>query len=426
MSDTRPAIEILASAFVYGNEVEIKKIEKHRLDECASMRAIVCTNDPSAVNLELGLGISSNSHVVPLLKGPYAWFHSHGVSIQTRLANNKSTVLIDYSLGFDSNFAEKLRAFIHGENIEQADRDAVNGILMLKAKNKNVQFDVMPFLIENMRLVRDNPSNRRPLETLTAFRMLDSLDWESFRKNSDSIVFCRQRDILEDECRLWYSDFLSKLNSENDILKIERQCLSIQALLLRFARLTSEHKMQDKNKILHELLRFCIFKIGFVPRTELHMIWNGMSTKDGLPFFGPITGKSHKILSKIRSMSWDMTIMRNVEKNFTMRKECDFFVPYFVSLDKRLRDLIRFGLVKKILIDDKNEQAFFIRINELEFQTALDESMQMDDIRNEMEPSKIEGRRRYAQEIDFTAMKDLVINEEKYWKNFPPIAQKDE
>jgi hypothetical protein len=59
-------------------------------------------------------------------------------------------------LSFDSNFAEKLRATLNGENIEPVDRIRVIDVLMLKANNARVQFDVVPFLYENIRLARDN------------------------------------------------------------------------------------------------------------------------------------------------------------------------------------------------------------------------------------------------------------------------------
>src|SRR6185312_10326341 len=37
----------------------------------------------------------------------------------------------------------------------------------------------------NLRLARDNEENRRPLNTLIAFRMLDHLNWAAFREDPD-------------------------------------------------------------------------------------------------------------------------------------------------------------------------------------------------------------------------------------------------
>jgi len=214
MSSTRPIIEMLASEFLYGSENAMGEIEAQYY-ECASIRAVICTNDPGAVELDLGLGVSSNDHLTPLLEGPCAWFHSGGISLQSRLESGKSFVPIDYSLSFDSNFAEKLRAVISGENISRPDRDAVNGVLMLKARNKRVQFDVFPFIIENTRLARNSKNNRRPAETLAAFYMLDGLDWENFLQSGGDMVFCCQRDILKETCLLLANNFIEELKLNN-------------------------------------------------------------------------------------------------------------------------------------------------------------------------------------------------------------------
>jgi len=176
-----------------------------------------------------------------------------------------------------------------------------------------------------------------------------------------------------------------------------------------------EQNKRDKNKIFHELLRFSIKGIGFIPQTELHMVWNGMSEKNGLPFFGPVMGGSKEMLNRIQGMAWDMTILRNIERSATMNGG-NFFIPYFVSLDRRLRDLIRFSPVKLILIDDKNKRVIFIRNNEVKFQEALRNCMRMDDVRHEMEPSKIEGRQKFKREINFETMRNLVVSEEEFWK----------
>src|SRR5690606_35372208 len=143
----------------------------------------ICTDASGAVDLDLGLSVSSSDYVTSVFEGPRAFFMSAGTSVHARLTGGRSNVLIDFSLSFVSNFSEKLRAVIDGENIQRADRDRVIEILMLKARNRHVQFDVMPFLIENTRLARDEPSNERPLNTLIAFRMLDHLNWHAFQND---------------------------------------------------------------------------------------------------------------------------------------------------------------------------------------------------------------------------------------------------
>jgi len=415
MKISRSIIENIYESYLYEGKDIIEEIEKYRLVECASIRAIVCTDNLGAVNLDLGLGISSNVHVTSIFEGPCAWFHSSGVSIQTLISNGRSIVPIDYSLSFDSNFAERLRLTVSGKGAGTADHDAVKSILMLKAKNQRVQFDVMPFIIENTRLARENQNNLRPLETLTAFRMIDELDFEYFRQSNGGINFLRPQDVLRRECADWARNFLENLKPNPEIYRIEKENLSIHALLLRFSRIWHQKPRRDKNEILHELLYFSIQKIGFIPRTELHLMWNGMSANNKLPFFGPTMGRSSKMLSQIRGMAWDMTLIRHMEKIVTERDKYkdNFFVPYFVSLDRRLRELISFSLIRAMLIDDINKRSIPIRTNEIEFQESLKKRIEMSDIKNEMTPEKSEIRKINAQTIDLNAMQNIVNDEEK-------------
>jgi hypothetical protein len=409
-----PIADALFSALLNRDQAVLDAIEADRATECASIRTVVCTDVPEAVDLDLDLGVFSSDYVTSFFQGPRAFFISAGTSVQAHLRGGRSNVLIDFSLSFDSNFAEKMRAVIAGENVQQADRDCVNDILMLKAKNRHVQFDVVPFLIENTRLTRDNPGNERPLNTLVAFRMLDHLDWDAFRNDFSHFVFNAPYEDLKALLRPDAEAYLSELQASELINHHEAKSAGTQALLLRFARLWHEERKPDKKRILCELLRFSIHKLGSIQLTELRLIWSGMTSSLGSPFFGPIMGRSQEMLQKIRGMAWDMTLLRVMEQIATASQVGSFFIPYFVSMDRRWRHLLRLNPVKMMLIDDAHRRVLFARVDELEFQRVLGECMQTE-LQSEMTPEKVEGRRRSAQTIELNAMQKLVAEEEHYW-----------
>ncbi|WP_350260151.1 hypothetical protein [Stenotrophomonas riyadhensis] len=408
-----PVADALLSALLNRDAVALDSIEAHRAAECASIRTVICTDAPGAVDLDLGLSASSSDYVTPFFEGPRAFFMSAGANVQARLTGGSSNVLIDFSLSFDSNFAEKLRAVIAGENIQQADRDRVIEILMLKARNRHVQFDVMPFLIENTRLARDEPSNERPLNTLIAFRMLDHLDWDDFRDDPGHFAFDTSYEALKGLLRPDAEAFLADLQASEQIDHHEAKSAGTQALLLRFARLWHEERKQDKNRILRELLRFSIHRLGSIPLTEMRLIWSGMTSNQGSPFFGPIMGRSPEMLQKIRGMAWDMTLLRVMEQIATASQVGSFFIPYFVSMDRRWRHLLRLNPVRLMLIDDAHRRVLFARTDELEFQRVLGECMQTE-FQSEMTSEKVEARRRSAQAIELNAMQQLVAEEERH------------
>jgi hypothetical protein len=409
-----PIIDALFSALINNDKDALDDIESQRAAECAFLRAVICTDAPGAIDLELGLSVASSEYVTPFFEGPRAFFMSAGASLQARLTGGRSNALIDFSLSFDSNFAEKMRAAIAGENIQQVDRNRVNEVLMLKARNRNVQFDVLPFLIENTRLTRDNPRNERPLNTLIAFRMLDHLDWDAFRDDPSHFVFDVPCEELKASLRPEAVAFLSELQTSGNVIRHEARSAGTQAMLLRFARLWHEKRKPDKRRILGDLLHFSIHHLGAVPLTELHLIWSGMTSDLGAQFFGPITGRSKTMLEDVRGMAWDMTLLRVLEKNATASRLGSFFIPYFVSIDRRWRHLLRLNPVTMMLIDDAHRRVLFARADEPAFQRILEECTQTE-LQAEMTPEKVEARRRAAQTTQLDAMRQLVAEEENLW-----------
>lgn len=409
-----PIADALFSALLNQDKAALDAIESQRAAECARLRAVICTATPGAIDLGLGLGVSSSEYVTPFFEGPRAFLMSAWTSIQARFTGGRSNALIDFSLSFDSNFAEKMRAAIAGESIQQIDRNRVDEILMLKARSRNVQFDVLPFLIENTRLTRDDPRNERPLNTLIAFRMLDHLDWDAFRDDPCRFVFDAPREELQAALRPEAEAFLSELQTSEHVIHHEAKSAGTQALLLRFAWLWHEKRKPDKRRILSELLHFSIHNLGAIPLTELHLIWSGMTSELGSPFFGPITGRSKTMLNDVRGMAWDMTLLRVLEKNATTSQLGSFFIPYFVSTDRRWRHLLRLNPVRLMLIDDAHRHVLFARTDELEFQQVLRECMQTE-LQSEMTPEKVETRRRSSLVSRLDAMQQLVAAEENGW-----------
>lgn len=409
-----PITDALLSAFLNSDAAALDAIQAHRAAECAFIRTVICTDASGAVDLNLGLSVSSSEYVTSFFEGPRAFFISAGASVQACLTGGRSNVLIDFSLSFDSNFAEKLRAVIAGENIQQADRDRVLEILMLKARNRHVQFDLMPFLIENTRLARKDPSNERPLNTLIAFRMLDHLDWDTFQKDHSRFVFNGSSEDLKAQLRPDAEAFLTELQASAEISHQEAKSAGTQALLLRFARLWHEARKPNRDRILRELIRFSIHNLGAIPLTEIRLIWSGMTSNQGSPFFGPIMGRSPDMVQKIRGMAWDMTLLRFMEQIATASQDGSFFIPYFVSMDRRWRHLLRLNPVRLMVIDDAHRRVIFARANELEFQRVLEECMRTE-FQSEMTSEKVEGRRRSAQAIELNAMQQLVAEEERHW-----------
>lgn len=408
-----PLLDLLCQAHLWQDMALLEEIEKTRSAECVSIRTVICGDMANGVDLDMGLGVVSCPYIIPFFSGPRAFFLSAGTALQAHLTGGRSNVLIDYSLSFDSNFAENLRALMSGARIQDADRDRVVEVLTLKAQNPRVQFDITPFLFENARLSRDNEKNRRPLNTLVAFRALDHLDWDAWREAPGRFIFDAPYPELTARLRPDAESVLRQFERSEAVRQIETGSLKTQALLLRFARLCYDRRDRDMSRILYELIRFAIDKIGAIPLTEIRLIWSGLQGEEEGRFFGPIFGRSRDMLAKIRGMAWDMSLLRLMERIALTSRNGSFFIPYFVSIDSRWRELLRQSPVTLMLADDTTSGVIFVRAGELEFQTALTECLH--DMHSDMTTDKVEARRRAALAIGSDVMQRLVTEEERYW-----------
>lgn len=407
------AIDLLYSAVVFNNPSAWAEMETSRAAEFADVRALVCSENAGAVDLEMGLGIASNEYVIPIFEGPRASFISRHTGVQSVLTGGRSNVLMDYSLSFDSNFAERLRALVFRESIGGINHERVLEVLRLKALNPNVQFDLLPFLYENVRLSRENGKNRRPVDTVVAFRMLDHMDWGLFGATGQ-LKFSFEEDCLKERLRPDAEIFIRSLYDSTAIMQHEAHTLGVQALLLRFANLWHMAQKKDPNRILTGLLDFCISDLGYVPMTELSLIWQGMSSKVVAPFFGPVTGPSKEILTKVKAMAWDIMHLRLMERMATQSHLGSFYIPFFVSLDARWRELLRLNPIRVMLFDDSQRRMLCARAGEVGFQSAC--TAYVNKAPNAFSPEQVSVRRKAASTPNAQKMRQLIEQEEQRWR----------
>ena len=62
-------------------------------------------------------------------------------------------------------------------------------------------------------------------------------------------------------------------------------------------------------------------------------------------------GTQTDLWGKIDNLAWDMTAPRFMERMIAMEAEADFIIPFFLTFDRNLRELIRCYPVKAVIID---------------------------------------------------------------------------
>ncbi|MFJ2692906.1 hypothetical protein [Pseudomonas sp. NPDC087336] len=406
-------IDELYRAVVFNHQEAWQQLDE-RAAECAALRSLVSTDQPGGIDLSLGLGVDGNEFIIPVIQGPRAFFVSAETAVQGALQAGRSELLLDYSLSFDSNFAERLRRLIN-QQTASSDQDItrVKSVLMLKANNPQVQFDILPFLYENVRLARDDTSNERPIDTLVAFRTLDYLDWERYQDTEELHFHGESIDALKERLRPAAVQLVCDLHTNEDFLRHEASALATEALLLRLAGLWHVPN-RDVKTIFGKLIDYCVNDLGFIPMSDLSLIWKGIATKQPAPFFGPVTGRSHTMLEKVKGMAWDISHLRLLERMAAQNSYGAFHIPFFVSLDAKWRALLRLNPIRFMLFDDRTRRMLSGRADEANFQ-AICLSNASESTKRFLSPAHVAKRRAAALSLSVDAMYALVRKEQGRW-----------
>lgn len=377
-------LDDLYEAIILNSQNKFEEIENNRSTEVSETRTIFSTEQKeqsllkniNQINIQKEL-----SFLTPFFEGPYFIFTSK------ILATKEVTdIPIDWSFSFDSNVGEKIRGFMNNENIDKTNKERIIKLLIF-IKEKNVNFDLLPFVLENIRLSREDITNLRPFNTIAAFKAINYIDWTKSCFLENEVVLKKSWNEINKEALDIFNYYLSS----NLIQDIELKSLFTHTFLLK---LTYEY-LTNKDSIsraFNNMIKFCLYKLNKIPLFELWLAWEFFNQPQKFRFFGPIAGLSKKLFKDISGMAWDLTHIRTMEQMATTTCFGAFYLPFFVSFDSKFSELLQQTSIFAMLIDDKFGQVVSIRNNEIAFHTIINEHIE-EDLRQEFTPEKIHRRR---------------------------------
>ncbi|EJM80473.1 hypothetical protein [Pseudomonas sp. GM60] len=365
----KPVIDEMYELIIRGDLDKLENIS--RPEDAIHIRSAISTSNAAGVGLTINLeDITSRAPwITPLFAGPKIYFTSASTALQSLISHGKSKVLIDWSFSFDSNVAEKVRAYVNHESINESDRNRVITLLRLK-KEYSLQTDLIPFLFENLRLSRDNKSNERPLNTILAFKKLDYLDWASFENNPLKPAFNCDEEKLSQECIRTYN----KLVNTAEVKNRERKALLTQVILFELSIIWLKGE-RSPEAAFTALIDFCVIQLKKLPKYELMFAWKFLSNPSKVRFFGPLSGVGKDLAKSLRGMAWDMSHMRTLETMCTKSDSGSFFVPFFVSFDEKFSEILKQNQIHVLLMDDRLKRMHSIGMSEAAFQVKLNSCM---------------------------------------------------
>ena len=300
-------------------------------------------------------------YIVPYLCHPYVYFINHEPLV-------RPSMLIDYTVTFDTNFASYINRFVRGESLKgQQDEfmHIINDIL-----DSNLNFDSSFYFVENIKeaypiaLRIKNDENNSPqmlwesldknfrdnIVNLELFRCVDCDHYQKTRelKFDISIEEAVSRSVnftfwfyASDECQELIRDFLFR-----------QKAILLQLLAMLIVQFSSSRGARNKIK---EFLKFVQEKEVYFDR-ETIAAHKYFKDRKMIPLLGRVNrgGIQRRLMEKIDNLAWDMTAPRSMERMAMLQAAGDYMVPFFLTFDQKLRELITCYPVKAVIIDRRS------------------------------------------------------------------------
>jgi hypothetical protein len=345
------------------NQVQLDSIQQNLSSRLHGIRIIASfpTSEPYLKSPFNFPSKFSMKYFTPYLCNPNLYYFHHSPLILPHDRN------LDYTVTFDTNFASYIKTVVKNNTIHMLSGEIQQTFDYVLANGFN--FDPLFYFVENIKLARPIAMRMKNQGSFTPIEFWDSLN-EYFRSNMvylqlflniDDLSYRNTRNlkfkISLKEAEAKAIDFAYKFyaSPENNFLAndyfLPNQRLGLLYLLAILQIQFSSNK-SAKNK-LSEFLKF-IQERGIVYlERETIVAFEYFKNRSNIPILTSIYKGCNPdgLLGKVDNIAWDFTACRFLEQLFAVHPTGDYYIPFLLSFDKNLRELIKIYPVKAVVVD---------------------------------------------------------------------------
>lgn len=267
------------------------------------------------------------------------WFVSHDILAAMFGPEQNVNLPVDYTIGFDINAAEFLRAMIEGRNqgIVEAFRSAARQLA-----GRRFNWDLGPYLMERAARLRDGEAIDLECmwRTVVASERFGACDQAHFAKTGEIVPQISENGILRKA-----QDLLAGWDQQlkySGFTHVREQHRLFYLMALQMAWL--EQRYPGRRSSRRKLVEFIAFMDREISAMFHNIIWAaGRFFELGGQFrpLSKLTSRGKKLLPNAENVAWDL-------HHFTMRRDFvnvtgydgAFLVPYFLTFDRGLAELL--------------------------------------------------------------------------------------
>ncbi|MFK3992944.1 hypothetical protein [Staphylococcus capitis] len=260
------------------------------------------------------------------------------IIIDNDIINGNELIKIGQCIDFDSNVMSYLRNLIIDNEYEE---DFFN--ILSKIKRSKQQVSCVPYLLENGNNIH-RINKVKSYETLQSFSIFDRISEFDFENRNFSRYFNDSEVILDTDDRYYHMMNIQ----DSNILKFQ----AIYLLVLMAFFIKNSSKRSAENKIVYLIQNFIKEtenKLAY-SELELSVIFDYINNGEN-NIFKSTNLNSKNLLSKLKSIAWDLFHIRTSEDQIALRNtnSKEIFLHSFFTADKGLSNVINNYSISRML-----------------------------------------------------------------------------
>jgi hypothetical protein len=196
------------------------------------------------------------------------------------------------------------------------------------------------------------------------------------------------------------------------VSEIRRVFNDLKLILLKILNIQFSSKKSAKTKLLG-LMNFMHYDISTFYERETIIAFKYFNNPRHVKFFDPINKPFAKDISKLQekidNLTWDLKIPRLMEACLTQQWNCSHFIPYFLTFDQRLNNILDLYPVKGSVFDAST--GIFTPIPEINITNFLSSILESKDIEKFFSNEASNDRASKRISLDKNLKSDLIEKE---------------
>jgi len=311
--------------------------------ELAKCRFLISRSGPSVFRMPSG-GRVGHARVLSLFAGESLFLLDNDIWRNMRKAQSPR-IGVDYIISFDANAASYLPKLFQGSQ----DKVYQDFRSLIQHFGGRLNFDILPYLHENAEAVT-GPERKRIFETVVAAHRLASLDLTRLAGSGELVSARTEQELTNLAARELghFQRWLTKGGLYDD-LRWRHQAMHAQ--ILKIALLHIEHPQRESAaKNLRSFIEFQHERLQVLLVDTFTLAWEWFSNGPRSAICRRLQKNAHHLVETARNISWDLTHMLHLRQQVIFPTRTRFIIPYFLTFDQPLADLLELCALKSCLI----------------------------------------------------------------------------